>query len=575
MINSRCWGQKPCYSTLKILHKFFNFPQMWYTVYINQRWWKCMAFRTNSYQQLSFADSFEGLTFREQKALEHSWAKVFAEDIFPAINEEPFRVLYSSNASRPNTPVNVCIGALIIKELFGISDDEVVENLMLDPRYQYALHTSSFEEQPLSDKTLTRFRKRCYDYESIHGIDLLHECMTGLGTNIAKLMDISPRVKRMDSMMIAANIRKLSRIELLYTCVKKLVIYFHKNSRDELIKGMEHYCDPNDYNKTFYYSNDSDTENHLAAILKDADRLLDLCGTDYDDITEYQLLVRCLSEQTIVEEGFRRLRTKEDGGFHSGILQNPSDPDATYRSKAGKEHQGYVANLEETVDRNGSVITDYQFEQNIYSDSRFLKDSLERTEVQEKKSTLITDGAYSGKENHDLAAQKNIRLINTDLSGKPVDDILADFVFNETGTKVVRCPAGYEPKSCGYTGDKSQQFHVSFQKEQCANCPHKAQCKAKIYKRVSRVTVSVKSHERAKQQRFMGTEEFRNLFKIRNGVETLPSLLRRRYHADRMSVRGLIRGRFFFGCKIGALNFKKLFTYRKGLGHYAQNPVLA
>ena len=74
---------------------------------------------------------------------------------------------------------------------------------------------------------------------------------------------------------------------------------------------------------------------------------------------------------------------------------------------------------------------------------------------------------------------------------------------------------------------------------------------------------------------FMGTEEFRNLFKIRNGVETLPSLLRRRYHADRMSVRGLIRGRFFFGCKIGALNFKKLFTYRKGLGHYAQNPVLA
>ncbi|MDQ9774878.1 hypothetical protein RF263_08810, partial [Acinetobacter baumannii] len=66
---------------------------------------------------------------------------------------------------------------------------------------------------------------------------------------------------------------------------------------------------------------------------------------DYDDITEYQLLVRCLSEQTIVEEGFRRLRTKEDGGFHSGILQNPSDPDATYRSKAGKEHQGYVANL--------------------------------------------------------------------------------------------------------------------------------------------------------------------------------------------------------------------------------------
>lgn len=40
-----------------------------------------MAFRTNSFQQLSFIDSFSGLTSREQKALEHSRAKTFAEDI--------------------------------------------------------------------------------------------------------------------------------------------------------------------------------------------------------------------------------------------------------------------------------------------------------------------------------------------------------------------------------------------------------------------------------------------------------------------------------------------------------------
>ena len=420
-----------------------------------------MSFRANSYQQLSLTDTYNGLTSREQKALEHSWVKTFAEDIFPSIDEEPFAVLYSSNASRPNTPVNVCIGSLIIKEIFGISDDEIVENLVLDPRYQYALHTTSCEEQPLSDKSLSRFRKRCYDYESVYGVDLLHNCITSLSDTGAKMMDISPRIKRMDSMMIAANIRKLSRTELLYTCVARLVIYLHKNCSKDLPEKLEHYCDPNDYNKTFYYNNDSDTDNQLKAILEDADKLLSVCGSDYDEVTEYQLLVRCLSEQTIVEEASRRLRTKEDGGFHSGMLQNPSDPDATFRAKAGKEHQGYVANLEETVGKNGSVITDYQYEKNNYSDSQFLKDSLERSEVHKEETTLIADGAYSGKENHDLATEKNIRLINTDLFGKPVDDILADFVFNEDGTKVVRCPAGYEPKSCGYTGGKSQQFHDS------------------------------------------------------------------------------------------------------------------
>ena len=113
-----------------------------------------MSYRPNQSQQLSIFDRSLRLTERERKCLEKSWAKVFSDEIFPAIDEDRFRVLYSETASRPNTPVNVIVGALIIKELFDLSDDEVVENLMLDVHYQYALHTTSYEEQPLSDKTL-------------------------------------------------------------------------------------------------------------------------------------------------------------------------------------------------------------------------------------------------------------------------------------------------------------------------------------------------------------------------------------------------------------------------------------
>lgn len=375
-------------------------------------------------------------------------------------------------------------------------------------------------------------------------------------------------------MMIAANIRKLSRTELLYTCVAKLALFLKKSAAKDLIDGLEHYCDANDYNKVFYYSNGDDADEQLRCILTDADRLLSACSDAYEDVTEYQLLVRCLSEQTVVEKGKRRLRTKEDGGFSSCMLQNPSDPEATFRKKAGKEYQGYVANIEEVVGKNGSVVTDYQYEPNTYSDSQFFKDSMERKEKTKEQSTVIADGAYSGKENQDLAAAKNIRLVTTNLSGKEVDDILAEFVFDESGKRVLCCPAGHTPKSCGYTGGKSKQCHLSFAREQCANCPNKARCKAKLHKRVSSVTVSIKAHERARQQLLMGTEEYKNLSRIRNGVETVPSLLRNLYEVDRMPVRGRMKGKFFFGCKIGALNFKKLFTYRKGLGHYARNPVL-
>lgn len=107
-----------------------------------------------------------------------------------------------------------------------------------------------------------------------------------------------------------------------------------------------------------------------------------------------------------MEDGARRMRKKEDGGINSSILQNPSDPDAAYHVKSGKICRGYTANVTESVGSAESVVTDYQYEQSIYSVSQFLKDSLEETDVQEEKSVLVTDGGYSGGDNTVLAAEK-------------------------------------------------------------------------------------------------------------------------------------------------------------------------
>ena len=532
-----------------------------------------MSFKENAYQQMSITDSFSGLTAREQKALEHSWAKVFADEIFPAIDEKRFSVLYSDKASRPNTPVNVIIGALIIKELFDYSDDEMVENLMLDFRIQYALHTTSFEEQPLSDKTLSRFRKRCYDYETLYNKDLYHDCVKDLSASIAKLMGISGRVRRMDSMMIESNIRRLSRMELIYTCISKLVVHVYRTKESALPDSFIHYTDPDDFNKVIYHQRSTDADGRMQHLLTDADTLVALCGSRYDDSTEYDLFVRCLSEQTVVENGTRRLRTKEDGGMGSSMLQNPSDPEATFRSKGGKEHRGYAANLEESVGVNGSVVTEYQYEQNTHSDSQFIREHLEKMDHQEEQTVMITDGAYSGMENTQLAVNKNIELVTTSLTGKPAPDIHADFVFNEEGTKVLRCPAGHAPKSCSYM-KQSNQCTVSFLHEQCAGCPYQMKCRPKIYKRVAKIVTSKAAHERAKIQRNMNSEEFKNYARLRNGIETVPSNIRRNYHLEKLP-RGKQRGKFFFGAKIAALNFRKLFNYVKGSGHYAKNPVLA
>lgn len=76
-----------------------------------------MSFKLNQSQQITLNDSFINQTPRTQKIIMNSWCRDFADIVFPSINEERFSVLYSSNkCSRPNTPVNFIVGALILRK---------------------------------------------------------------------------------------------------------------------------------------------------------------------------------------------------------------------------------------------------------------------------------------------------------------------------------------------------------------------------------------------------------------------------------------------------------------------------
>ena len=527
-----------------------------------------MSFVENSSSQISFDDSTLSLTAREKKFLNKSWAKAFAENIFPAIKEEDFAILYSEKASRPNTPVNIIIGTLILKELLGLTDDEIMESLMFDIRLQYALHTTSFKEQPLSDRTLSRFRERCLTYEAMTGIDLVKNCITGLSTQIADIMGINTGLKRMDSMMVASNIKKLSRLELLYICVADLVKLLHKNE-DDIPSGMEHYYEPDDLNKVIYHTRSMDVNDKMNKVLCDASLLVKKYAGSYDASSEYQLLVRVIGEQTTEDEnGSLALKDKNDKTMGSTILQNPADPDATYRFKSGKQHHGYVANFTEDVGENSSIISDYDYQANTYSDSQFLKDTVEALGDQEETITLVADGAYGGEENIAQAKDKNINLVTTNFQGKKPEDVFADFEFSPDGKKVLRCAGGQVPATNSYN-PKTEQCRITLDKGRCNSCPYKDQCRPKFHKTKTSKVLSWKTVSRAKQLRYMKTSEFIELAKIRNGVESLPSILRRKYRVDEMPVRGRLKTKLFFGFKVAALNFKKLLDYLGGMDNYA------
>ena len=95
------------------------------------------------------------------------------------------------------------------------------------------------------------------------------------------------------------------------------------NYPNKIPDDLKHYTDSNDYNRIFYHQLNDNMEQIIQALLSDSDKLLELCGTDYEEVTEYQLFLRCLSDQTVVENGKRRLRTKEDGSLKKRNFRQP------------------------------------------------------------------------------------------------------------------------------------------------------------------------------------------------------------------------------------------------------------
>lgn len=533
-----------------------------------------MSFVPNDSQQLSLSDPVFSLTDRERGFLSRSWAGYFSEYIFPKINEERFAVLFSDNkASRPVSPINVVVGALFLKEMRRQSDDDILESVLFDIRYQHALHTSSMEEQPISDRTLGRFRSRCYEYELKTGRDLLKEENEALAADMAVMMKIDGTLKRMDSMMVASNIKSLSRLELIYTVLANLVN--EMNSRKTALpENLVHYTEKDDRNLFIYHNKSDETEEKISKVLTDCSTALSLCDESYEESSNYLLFKRVLSEQTVCEEGVYRLRTKEDGGMSGDMLQNPSDPDATYREKAGKGYKGYSANIVESVGSGCSLVTDYDLQSNTHSDSAFAKETIEKMGKQEKKTTIVSDGAFGGTENEENAKKNNIDLVTTNLLGKESQDILADFEFSTDGKNVLRCPGGYVPRKCWYN-KKNGQCELSFEIEKCKACPHFEKCHPKVKNRVCEKKVSYTGKLRALQQRFRSTDEFKCLTRVRNGVETVPSYLRRSHNIDHMPVRGMIRCRQWFGLAIAGSNIKKFCRYMQGLLKHPENMVTA
>lgn len=181
-------------------------------------------FRESKDKQISLFDRL--LTANEQtsKAVEQSRAKMVGDVIYPNVDESRFEFFFSSDkASRPNIEIRRYVSALILKSMYGMSDSDLLEFLRCGAlNFQYALHTTGDERQPLSESSLYRFRASLLAYKKETGTDLIRDEYKRISESMAVDMGLLPGdpsedddpekaiLVRMDSMEIEAHAKVTS-----------------------------------------------------------------------------------------------------------------------------------------------------------------------------------------------------------------------------------------------------------------------------------------------------------------------------------------------------------------------------
>ena len=352
-----------------------------------------------------------------------AWHNKFYREVTSNIDEEIFRPLFAEDREdkkdgRPNAPIRILIAMSILKEGSGCSDESLFENCCFNMLYRRALGMVTLNEQCPSIDSYYMLRRRMAKYEEETGLDLFDKCFKGITRKQALEYRISGKSVRMDSKLISSNIAWYTRYEIIHETLCKSVEKCEiERIEDQLLREQALDFLGEDAQKTVYRT-DSETM---------AKRLLTL-GIVIDYILSHShpkdkpLLRRVFSEQyEKADDGTVSVLDKKR--VSSKSVQNPNDPDAEYRGKAGKKVKGYSTNITETCDEKDkpSLITHVDVEGATTADNTYVESGVKGSEevTGGKVEALHSDGTYQSEENREFAEQNGIDFVANGIQGKP------------------------------------------------------------------------------------------------------------------------------------------------------------
>jgi len=489
-------------------------------------------------QQTRLFDPFNSvLTEKTRKRLLDGWPGVFRHVILELMPVDAISGHFDPTMGRPTKELYSMAGLLLIQEFMDWTKDQALDAYSFSMNVHYALNLEPVTHD-ISKRTLERY------LDLFEGDDLAKATMEEITTKLVEVLNIKIDKQRLDSTHIFSDMASFGRTRLMGVAVKRFLTQLKRRSPADY-HGLDE-CFRQRYtpgvNQLFADTKkDSESRRLLRQqVAEDMHFIIRYFGgkAEYNGKDTYKAVERIFYEQCHVHED--KVIVKQKTGGH--VMQNPSDPDATYDGHKGPGYQVQIAETchpENDVQIITCVIPQTAVESDTAAAGEVL-DTLDESALLPRE--LFADTHYCSDENIQDAADRGVELVGPVQGGslieKDVDRLnVDDFNIDEQTEEVICCPAGHKPVSSIHDKQTGKTKTI-MPSSACSQCEFRNECP------VEKCRDGYRLHHTAKQRRLAGrrreenTDVFRDRYRIRGGIEGTNSGLKRRTGLGRLRVRG-------------------------------------
>ena len=518
-----------------------------------------------NHRQQDLFDPWRFVSPKRRELLDQSWASLFQKELLCELPVGEVASFFNDDFGRPTKELHTVLGTLLLQQTFDLTDDETVNQLAFNIQWHYALNITEESDSAkyICPKTLWNMRSIVVDN------DLDATVFDRITEKLAKVFKVDTDNQRIDSVHIKSNMRRLGRIGIFASSISKFLV--------NLKRGHKELFDTIDQSVIDKYLSEKSLQCFAMVKPSESAKTLKSVSADLFDLVEhfkdhpevkamhsYKLLERVLKEQCNVSDNGKLAEVKKPKEIPSDSLQNPSDPDATYSGHKGQGYQVQVMETyckdEEVKEQTLNLITHIEVEPAHHSDANALIPAIESSKERGLgPEEVLGDTLYGSDENCQKAATLGVEVVSPAKSKDKEGIMLSDFEVSEKGD-VVSCPQGHAPVS---TKKKKTRHSVAFDSQHCRLCPFQETCPVRQGKNHHYLRYTDKGMRLAIRKAYEHTDDFKDRYRWRAGVEATMSEYDRLTGVKHLRVRGFKAVRFCATLKAIGVNLFRAAAVRR------------